>query len=122
MPNNDLYARQDIFAPKRRRKAGFFVWSLISLAAGGLLIGFLYLVFYSPALKVQAMSVSGVNLLSPADLWGALSTELAGRNKFLALLGPDNILFWVLGGKPEVWPARRNWEIWKFRPIFLSGR
>lgn len=66
-----------------------------------LLIGLWYVVFSTDLLRVQKMEVKGTVLVERTELLYALSTKLT-NGVMPALLGPDNILFWMFrGSEPE---------------------
>lgn len=106
MRKKEIYNHRDVFLPRRRQsKNRFFWWAGGFLIAGGLLIGGLYLIFYSPFFKVKNIEVPDLQLLTRDSLLSSFSAQMVGQNRFLSILGPDNILFWFFGKRPENIPA-----------------
>lgn len=83
------------------------IWLLVLIFLILAIIGILYSVFYSDLFRVKAFNFSySNNYLEETDSSGfftndylvsSLTAEAVKERRFLGYLGPDNILFWVMG-------------------------
>ncbi len=95
-----------VFEKKKKLVRGkLLLWALMFLLGGGALIGVSYFVLYSDFFKVSAFDIKEPKFTTKENLLAALNAEMIGRSKILSLLGPDNILFWELGKKPQTLAA-----------------
>jgi cell division septal protein FtsQ len=79
----------------------FLLWSGVFTLLAASLIGASYFVLYSDFFKVKGFEVSESRFTPEDKLLAALDTQMIARSRLLSVLGPDNILFWSFGKKPE---------------------
>ena len=79
----------------------FLLWSGVFLVFCGALVGAFYFVLNSAFFKVKGFEVSESRYTPNETLLAALNADMIGRSRLLSVLGPDNILFWEFGEKPE---------------------
>lgn len=99
--------------PRKKSAKFFFLWfSLALLFLGGAVLGSLYFLFYSPALKVTKTEVRGLRIVAAEDFTAKMRALYISQNSVWNLLGTDNILFWKFAKKPSlvsmVLPAVRS--------------
>ncbi|KKU98928.1 MAG: hypothetical protein UY32_C0011G0013 [Candidatus Jorgensenbacteria bacterium GW2011_GWC1_48_8] len=95
-----------VFQKKKRKLRGKVVlWSLILLFLGGALIGASYFVLYDDFFKVRQLEVTGSRSIDQERFLSQLKNEMLSASLWRAMLGPDNILFWEFGAKPESLPG-----------------
>ncbi|HXF44360.1 MAG TPA: hypothetical protein VNK70_02780 [Candidatus Paceibacterota bacterium] len=88
---------------KKLRKA-VVLWSFILLILGGALIGASWFVLYGDFFKVREFEVIGSRSVDGERFLNLMKNEMFSASLSRAILGPDNILFWQFGGRPESLP------------------
>src|SRR3989344_6668939 len=93
----------ELYFEKKRRpvRLKFLLWSGVFRVICGALVGAFYFVLNSAFFKVKGFEVSDSRYTPNDTLLAALNADMIGRSRLLSVLGPDNILFWEFGEKPE---------------------
>jgi cell division septal protein FtsQ len=95
-----LFKRKKTEKEMLRPKKNFRKFIIFGFAFIIFLGGLVYLIFYSPYLKLQRIEVSGTNLLSTEFLKERVAALIIQDNDFWKRVGSDNILFWKFSQKP----------------------
>ena len=96
------YYNRDIFEKERSGYSRFGFWILFFgfLILGSAAVGLSHIVFYSDLFKVKSVKVEGLESVSDERFLAVLSAELSEKRP-LALLGGENILFWMMGREKD---------------------
>lgn len=98
---------------KKRRISWPIRLSLLIFLLCGLFIGLFHLIFNTRFFEVSTIEINPETIISSDKLLGLIERELIGSSKILALLGPDNTLFWEFAkiSKTNFIPAFSSVEI-----------
>ncbi len=98
----DVLKNYQFASPKKSKKKKWKLWlSISSLAVCFLLLILLVKVVLSwPGLNVQKFAVTNGSQIENKYILSAVTNQML-QSRLRALLGPRNILFWGLGGKPS---------------------
>ncbi len=102
-----IVGMEELVFQKRTRKlrGAVVLWSLALLLLGGALVGASYFVLYDDFFKVKQFEVVGSRSVDQDRFLSQLKNEMLSASVWRAVLGPDNVLFWEFGGKPETLPG-----------------
>ncbi len=105
MPHNDfLRQKSGEFLVRRKNKRVNFKFLIVSfsfLTLGGLFIFLVHFSLYSDFMTVKSSEVKGVDAAKGGYVKQTLIREMIGSGGWRRYFGPDNMLFWIIGKKPD---------------------
>jgi len=79
---------------KSKKKIQIWGVALIICIIAGIILGLFYFILNANTLKVQGIKVSGIRLTGQNVIISSFFAESIKQKPWLAILGPDNLLFW----------------------------